>query len=85
MKSLRLSVILTRRPTRNLVERLLASPHYGEKWGRQWLDIVRYAETNSYERDNPKPNPYRYRDYVIKSYNIDKPYNRFSNGAACGR
>ena len=60
-----------------LVEKLLASPHYGEKWGRQWLDIVRYAETNSYERDNPKPNPYRYRDYVIKSYNADKPYNRF--------
>ncbi|WP_309708132.1 DUF1553 domain-containing protein [Armatimonas sp.] len=60
-----------------LVEKLLASPHYGEKWGRQWLDIVRYAETNSYERDNPKPNPFRYRDYVIKSFNADKPYNRF--------
>ena len=60
-----------------LVEKLLASSHYGEKWGRQWLDLVRFAETNSYERDNPKPQPWRYRDYVIKSYNADKPYNRF--------
>ena len=60
-----------------LVDRLLASPHYGEKWGRQWLDLVRYAETNSYERDNPKPNAFRYRDYVIKSLNADKPYDRF--------
>jgi len=60
-----------------LIDRLLASPHYGEKWGRHWLDLVRYAETNSYERDNPKPNVWRYRDYVIKSFNADKPYNRF--------
>jgi cytochrome c553 len=60
-----------------LVERLLASPHYGEKWGRHWLDLVRFAETNSYERDNPKPNAWRYRDYVIRSFNDDKPYDRF--------
>lgn len=60
-----------------LVDRLLASPHYGEKWGRQWLDLVRFAETNSYERDNPKPHPWRYRDYVIRSLNADKPYDRF--------
>ena len=60
-----------------LVDRLLASPHYGEKWGRHWLDLVRYAETNSYERDNPKPNVWRYRDYVIRSLNADKPYDRF--------
>ncbi|MGC4043757.1 MAG: DUF1549 domain-containing protein [Armatimonas sp.] len=60
-----------------LVDRLLASPHYGEKWGRSWLDLVRYAETNSYERDNPKPNAYRFRDYVIKAFNQDKPYDRF--------
>lgn len=59
------------------VDKLLASPHYGEKWGRHWLDLVRFAETNSYERDNPKPNPWRYRDYVIKSFNADKPYDRF--------
>ena len=60
-----------------LIDRLLASPHYGEKWGRHWLDLVRYAETNSYERDNPKPNAWRYRDYVIRSFNEDKPYDRF--------
>jgi cytochrome c553 len=60
-----------------LVDRLLASPHYGEKWGRHWLDLVRYAETNSYERDNPKPNITKYRDYVIRAFNADKPYDRF--------
>ncbi|HWE40242.1 MAG TPA: PSD1 and planctomycete cytochrome C domain-containing protein [Isosphaeraceae bacterium] len=60
-----------------LVDRLLASPRYGEKWGRQWLDLVRFAETNSYERDNPKPNAWRYRDYVIRSFNDDTPYDRF--------
>ena len=60
-----------------LVDRLLDSPHYGEKWGRHWLDLVRFAETNSYERDNPKPNPWRYRDYVIRAFNDDKPYDQF--------
>jgi hypothetical protein len=60
-----------------LIDRLLASPRYGEKWGRHWLDLVRFAETNSYERDNPKPNAWRYRDYVIRAFNDDKPYNRF--------
>jgi hypothetical protein len=60
-----------------LVDRLLASPHYGEKWGRAWLDLVRFAETNSYERDNPKPNAWRYRDYVIRAFNEDRPYDRF--------
>ncbi len=60
-----------------LVDRLLASPHYGEKWGRHWLDLVRFAETNGYERDGPKPFAWRYRDYVIKSFNDDKPYDRF--------
>jgi hypothetical protein len=60
-----------------LVDRLLNSPHHGEKWGRHWLDLVRFAETNSYERDNPKPNAWRYRDYVIRALNDDKPYDRF--------
>ncbi len=60
-----------------LIDRLLASPHYGEKWGRHWLDLVRFAETNSYERDGRKPNAWRYRDYVIRSFNDDKPYDRF--------
>ena len=60
-----------------LVGRLLASPRYGEKWARHWLDLVRFAETNSYERDNPKPNAWRFRDYVIRAFNQDKPYDRF--------
>ena len=60
-----------------VVDRLLASPQYGERWGRHWLDLVRYAESNSFERDNPKPFVWRYRDYVIKSFNDDKPYNQF--------
>jgi hypothetical protein len=60
-----------------LVDRLLASPQYGEKWGRHWLDVVRYAESNGYERDNPKPFVWKYRDYVIRSFNDDKPFDRF--------
>ena len=60
-----------------LVDQLLQSPHYGEKWGRHWLDLVRYAETNGYERDGPKPFVWRYRDYVVKSFNEDKPFDRF--------
>src|SRR5207237_9442129 len=60
-----------------LVDRLLASPHYGEHWARHWLDLVRYAETNSFERDNAKPFVWRYRDYVIRSFNEDKPYGDF--------
>lgn len=59
------------------VDRLLASPRYGERWGRHWLDVIRYAETNGYERDGPKPNVWRFRDYVIRSFNNDKPFNQF--------
>ncbi len=60
-----------------VVDRLLESRHYGEHWGRHWLDIVRYAESNSFERDNPKPFVWRYRDYVIRALNADKPYDQF--------
>jgi hypothetical protein len=60
-----------------LVDKLLASPHYGERWARHWLDLVRFAETNSFERDGPKPNAWKYRDYVIRSLNDDKPYDQF--------
>jgi len=60
-----------------LVDRVLDSPHHGEKWGRHWLDLVRYAETNGYERDSAKPYAWRYRDYVIDAFNHDKPYDRF--------
>ncbi|RLS55648.1 MAG: DUF1553 domain-containing protein [Planctomycetota bacterium] len=62
---------------RELVESLLTSPQHGEHWARYWLDLVRYAETNSYERDNPKPHVWRYRDYVIRSIHENKPYDQF--------
>jgi hypothetical protein len=60
-----------------LVQELLARPAYGERWGRHWLDLVRYAETNGYERDAAKPYVWRYRDYVIQCFNEDRPYDRF--------
>ncbi len=60
-----------------VVDRLLRSPHYGERWGRHWLDLVRFAETNSFERDGVKPEAWRYRDYVIRALNEDQPYDRF--------
>jgi len=60
-----------------LIDRLLASPHYGERWGRHWLDLARYAETDGFEYDGVRPNSWRYRDYVIRSFNADKPYDRF--------
>lgn len=60
-----------------VVDRLLKSERFGEHWARYWLDVVRYADTNSFERDGPKPNAWRYRDYVIRAFNSDKPYDRF--------
>lgn len=60
-----------------LVDRLLASPRFGERWGRHWLDLVRYADTNGYERDGEKPFAWRYRDYVIGAWNAGLPYDRF--------
>ena len=59
-----------------VVEALLSRPQYGERWARHWLDVVRYAESNGYERDGTKPHAWRYRDYVIDSFNKDKPYDR---------
>ena len=61
----------------NVVERLLASRHYGERWGRHWLDVVRYADTSGCNGDFPMPEAWRYRNYVIDSFNRDKPYNQF--------
>ena len=60
-----------------LVDRLLASPRYGQRWGRHWLDLVRYAESDGYRQDAIRPHAWRYRDYVVRSLNIDKPYDRF--------
>lgn len=60
-----------------LVDRLLDSPHYGERWARHWLDLVRYADSDGYRIDHYRPEAWRYRDYVIASFNEDKPYDRF--------
>ncbi len=60
-----------------VVDRLLASPAYGERWGRHWLDVARYADSNGYKADETRPDMWRYRDYVIQAFNEDKPYDRF--------
>jgi hypothetical protein len=60
-----------------LVNQLLASPHYGERWARHWLDVVRFAETSGYERDQTKPFAWKYRDWVVAALNRDMPYDRF--------
>jgi mono/diheme cytochrome c family protein len=61
----------------HLVDRLLASPAYGERWSRHWLDVVHYGDTHGYDKDKPRPNAWPYRDYVIRALNADKPYSRF--------
>ena len=60
-----------------LIDKLLASPHYGERWGRHWLDVARYADSDGFEHDYDRPNAWMYRDYVVQSFNQDKPYNVF--------
>ena len=60
-----------------LVDRLLASPRYGERWARHWLDVVHYGDSHGYDKDKPRPNAWPYRDYVIRAFNEDKPYGRF--------
>ncbi|HEY1191074.1 MAG TPA: DUF1549 domain-containing protein, partial [Gemmata sp.] len=60
-----------------LVDKLLASPHYGERWARHWLDVVHFGETHGYDKDKPRPNAWPYRDYVIRALNTDRPYGRF--------
>jgi hypothetical protein len=63
--------------TEHAVDQLLESPHFGERWGRHWLDIVRYAESRGHEFDNDTPNAFQYRDYVIRAINADVPYDQF--------
>ena len=60
-----------------VIDRLLDSPHYGERWARHWLDLARYAESEGFKSDETRPNAWRYRDYVINAFNEDKPYDRF--------
>ncbi len=61
-----------------LVDRLLESPHFGERWGRHWLDMARYADSDGYEKDNPRPDAYRWRDWVIDAINSDMPFDQFT-------
>ena len=61
-----------------MVDRVLASPHYGERWGRIWLDAARYADTDGYEKDKARPHAWRYRDWVIRAFNDNLPYDRFT-------
>ncbi|MFM8414959.1 MAG: DUF1549 domain-containing protein, partial [Planctomycetota bacterium] len=67
-----------------LVDRLLASPRYGERWARHWLDVVHYGDTHGYDKDQPRPNAWPYRDYVIRALNADKPYARFIEEQVAG-
>jgi hypothetical protein len=67
-----------------LIERLLSSPHYGERWGRHWLDVARYADTGGFEVDHEYPSAWRYRDYVIRSLNAGKPFDRFIQEQVAG-
>ena len=65
-------------PTRRLVDRLLASPHFGERWGRHWLDLARFAESDGYENDSLRPDAWRFRDWVIEAVNDDLPFDQFT-------
>jgi hypothetical protein len=67
-----------------VIDDLLARPAYGERFGRRWLDLARYAETNGYERDAAKPSVWRYRDYAIAAFNADKPFDRFLREQVAG-
>ena len=67
-----------------LVDELLASPRYGERWARHWLDVVHYGETHGYDKDQPRPNAWPYRDYVIRAFNADVPYARFVQEQVAG-
>ena len=69
---------------RNVVDHLLDSEHFGERWGRHWLDLARYADTFGYERDDVRPNAWRYRDWVIQSFNRNQPYNEFLTDQLAG-
>jgi hypothetical protein len=61
-----------------VIDRLLASPHFGERWGRHWLDLARYADSDGYEKDRPRPFAFKYRDWVIRAINADLPFDRFT-------
>ncbi len=67
-----------------VVDQLLGSPHYGERWGRHWLDLARYADSDGYEKDSPRPDAFRYRDWVIDAFNRDLPFDQFTTEQLAG-
>ncbi len=70
--------------TERLVDRLLANPHFGERWARHWMDVVHFAETHGHDQDRPRPNAWPYRDYLIRAFNEDRPYARFVQDQVAG-
>ncbi|VAX38202.1 hypothetical protein MNBD_PLANCTO02-262 [hydrothermal vent metagenome] len=67
-----------------MVDHLLASPHYGERWGRRWLDVARYADSDGYEKDKPRPHAWRWREWVIRAFNADMPFDQFTKEQMAG-
>src|SRR5205814_6574482 len=67
-----------------LVDRLLGSPRHGERWARHWMDVIHFAETHGHDQDVPRENAWPYRDYLIRSFNADKPYGRFVEEQVAG-
>jgi len=78
------SATLSQKALNELADHLLASPHFGERWGRHWLDLVRYAESSGYERDQEKPFAWKYRDWVVSAINDDMPYDQFIRDQLAG-
>ncbi len=78
------SAALSIKSLNELADHLLASPHFGERWGRHWLDLVRYAESSGYERDQEKPFAWKYRDWVVSAINNDMPYDQFIRSQLAG-
>src|SRR4029078_9088571 len=74
----------TQQALEKVVDRLLASPHFGERWGRHWLDLMRYAESRGHEFDYTIPGAWQYRDYVIRAINADVPYDKFMTEHVAG-
>ena len=69
--------MILRNHSQRVIDRLLASPRYGERWGRHWLDVVRYADSNGMDDNLAYSDAWRYRDYVIRAFNADKPFDHF--------
>ena len=68
----------------SLIDNLLSSPHYGERWARHWLDVARYAESHGFEQDYDRPHAYHFRDFVIQAFNQDMPFDQFAQWQVAG-